>query len=907
MIAFTTWTPLVAHGQEGVRLSQTYPSDAIGSGARYDLSFDLPHQGMLDSYHFHRDAQRNPIPVSLYVLRNTLVAELLDLRRQIKLLLGGTEGLQAISPDKPRSFAAPAETISLYLLPGLERISDLSRLAPPGARPEDSDVAKYIEAHDDSEMGDAIRWLSEVEPRYDQALRKKLVAGLIFASSQVARYDAAIKFLNVDFWKTPEVRMAVYEENVHSARGSRLSQGVLTRQSPASLSLAIEQKKRESGYPQLIEDLKRLREIWLNQYRVLGVPHGGMPLYKSIYRQLHAYGFPEDTLIQRAPTTKIATQAVDIELPDDFDQGVQRGLRRLTEEGGDQFLTELTRAINPLINSALLSMLDENTEMLKRYTAERHYTGNKDSALLELAKEDSLWVLAAERYRYLGIEPELYSAHQQFDTYFASQERKRDKLRKWTYGLGIAASIASILTSFGGSTAVLAVSNRLLLLSNAIFIGQSTADYLKAAADARLSRGLYVGTSRVGSFEEVGGAGRAEKDALSFLIINGVLGFCDIVRISNVARHLRVAMIKGKNYVTLSANEIKAWKQSLEQTEFFASKLAPGALGFIRNVRTILSGNKQYMTLKAAVEFVAKKNGMAVEKVWDKIMAHPILGKWVSRQGEIVSKELRVFKRIVTRPEFLDEFIKLEASGFAIGIGSEIQGRGDAFNDELGYVVMNSVSGALATFSVVHIYFRNSKLTAARASVGDFRPRTLFDFTGKEKRGRHYTLVERGRAFRDRAVQFGVVGLMTNGITQGAFQGLGIAQGDQTWLEGMERGTKNIVYPIIFTMLWGNARYQLVETIATAARKNLSKDAANLIIDRAWFVNNNVGGYTYVTWARAFGVQKGGETAPLDLPEELGGMPLDAQDLKLVLEKSGGAYMKAHPPGPFGEAFDFLN
>ena len=81
----------------------------------YDFSLGIPNEGAIDLYH-NAYTTKDPVSNSLYVLRNSAVEDLLNTRRSLKVLLGGTERLRRVSGKYDLSFDVPGGVVDLYLL-----------------------------------------------------------------------------------------------------------------------------------------------------------------------------------------------------------------------------------------------------------------------------------------------------------------------------------------------------------------------------------------------------------------------------------------------------------------------------------------------------------------------------------------------------------------------------------------------------------------------------------------------------------------------------------------------------------------------------------------------------------------------------------------------------------------------
>src|SRR4051794_20699780 len=76
------------------------------SDPTYSISLDVPNRGLIDLRHGAFDS-RDSISSALYVLRNTAIEDLLNTRRSLKILLGGTDRARQVSRQSDLGFEVP--------------------------------------------------------------------------------------------------------------------------------------------------------------------------------------------------------------------------------------------------------------------------------------------------------------------------------------------------------------------------------------------------------------------------------------------------------------------------------------------------------------------------------------------------------------------------------------------------------------------------------------------------------------------------------------------------------------------------------------------------------------------------------------------------------------------------------
>jgi hypothetical protein len=369
------WTRTIAATLSGVLGINTLVSSltAHASGT-LQVSLGIPYQGTIDARHNALDG-RDRVANSLYLLRNTTVEDLLNTRRSLKILMGGTEHVRRVTRDETLGFAVPGTISDLYLH-GSE-----APLAP------------------------VIRWLNRVEPQYDAELRGRLLTGLMGVSAQLVTYDQQIKFIERDFWEVPEIKNQFEREVFAKTRE------LLTRMNNVKRVMDIDQAYANAQRAWLkqhkmtdqLSTLAGLREHLLDRYHLLGIEKGGKLLYERIYAVMEKHGFPEAKLVQPPVSRKLPQGTDPIELPTGFEAAIEGSLQNLAADASGElrFMAKIAPEANQAIDEALLESLRANTGRLIELGSEADYSGSRSSPLLALARYEDLWNTTLSKYSYL--------------------------------------------------------------------------------------------------------------------------------------------------------------------------------------------------------------------------------------------------------------------------------------------------------------------------------------------------------------------------------------------------------------------------------------------------------------------------------------------------------------------------
>jgi hypothetical protein len=904
------WVPRALADQESRPISRP----------TFAFSFDVPYHGALDAYH-NAYMSRDRISNSLYALRNTAVEDLLNTRRALKALIGGTARLHAMPGGKDLGFEVPGGVTNLYLL------GDLQTTARP-SRSESSDFADTISSHgiDQNtlpEIADTIRWIATQEPDYNEALRTRLLLGLAYVSAQLTKFDQQLKFIETDFWKDPDIAYQYHREEIQPVLQAQ-TQGAAAGggSAPSDLTNSHRQQIKRNWYErhQMIDVVSALaghREYLMDRYHLLGVEINGKPLYQVLYAAMEKQGFPSAGLKQPVSEHRLPGGSDPIPLPDVFEKAVNAAFDRNTAaDSQGNFLSELYRVGNPRIDDALLQSLRANSDRLEALTSEIHYDGSRSSKLLELARYEDLWAATLDKYGYLSGIIDLQGGHDEIASYFKRRDKTAKHVKWVVYGVGIGIGIAATVFSFGTAAeagALLGVPLRAWLIGSAtITSGQAYIDYVDSSESAKVAQGLFLGTAHVGSYSEMTGALELKKQDFHFLLASLIMLGVEARVLSLLAKARPIIVAGGRMVVRLTKEELKILRQAVINVTQRAEIMAPmgrALISAVRNLSQLATGGVDvFMGAEAAIPMLARELKVAPSVILAKLESNAVVGNLF--KGARLRNEV---SKIMARPSFFRTLLQQQAISMSVGIVTEAAARGKAmFGDELPDFLNDMAQGALVTFALVYIGSPTvaaghaAEVAAARERIGmgPARIRTEGGFFQENSFGK---LMKQGG-------QNMIVGLAVNGTTTGVselVQYIG-DRGNPNARSGADHAKSaalNAGYGALFMGISSNLRFAGYSWLQNNISRFIKNEpTAKIVLTSASVGNNLFGGWSYVKIAKAVGVMRDGGSTSVSIPA--GGAEaeeLDPSITGLALEDLGGAYFRVEGDSTAADyMFDFL-
>jgi len=852
--------------------------------ATLNVSFDIPEGGQIDMYHSittHRDNLSN----AMYVLRNTTVEDLLNTRRGLKILLGGTERGRKVSGDPQLTFAAPGGVIDLFMLGGLGREYSQNEPKPLVQAPSHG-------IDDDGVPGIAgpVNWLSSQEPAFDPALRLQMVRGLIYISAQLSKIDQALKYFQKDFWDNSKIADEFYLQQVEKLKKESLEQG-----KEAPLLILTDHLKQEwmdeHGMTDTLAALAGQREYLLDRYHLLAIEVDKVPLYQHIYDALEKVSFPDNAMVQKVTVEHLPPGIEPIPFATEFESQVDQQLERMGQADGAQMVEESAYFVDSKIDKALLISLKNNTEKLEELTRDTDFTG-AGSPMADLAQYDDLWDVAQKRYGYLAGMINFKEARESSKKYIKAVEDSKAKLRYTAYGVGIGLGIVGTIATMGTGAEVVALgltAKQILFGASLVTTAQAGFDYVDSKKSATLARGLYLGSAKNGSYKLTKETQIVSEESYQYLIVNLVMLGCQLPLVSALSKG-RAILTNGKNtFVALHEPEIQMIREAIAKVAPRAQALAPLGKALLATARNLLGQQAMFnemVTLNQAVIRVAAQLKTTPAKIYEVLKKTPIVNKLITGWEE----------RVMVTPDFLASMIREQGASFTVGMVAEYMARGDNLPNELNWVALDTFTSAVLTAGLV---WWDAKTPA---SIKLNLPRHMFD-KGLSPLQRATIF---GKRFRNNFIMGWGVHLPTD-LAINAYQHA--KNPDEKSLgDRLEYIGKSGLLSSILLGVSSNIRFQgmsKLEDVLLARMKN-DPNKAKIILYSSSLANNLFGNYTYIMAAKATGVQS---SAPMleatDEAEDLyerelakdpdaqkyGFKPVSGAFIKLEQENDAAAYL----------------
>lgn len=866
LILFQSSLPAFAH-------HPPYPDDVAFT---VRVTNRIPLEGWIDS-RVGVSNTKDPQTLALHTLRATVVQDLLETRKGLKALLGGTTRLTALhrservkskSPDD-RTFEVPSEITDLF---GSETLGKKGVLEPT-----DSSVAK------------AIDWLhssaSETESTFDADTRRKLSLGLAVTSIAIVRLDTLIRFLDIDYFKDSNVAEALSREVVSPAFEARNGPGQRTENTDfAGFSKrSIGHWRARIGYERLVMTLRVQRENLLDRYHLLAYAdtrtrwlikptRAEAPLYQRIYDVLEEkFGFPDASLALKPVSAKLPKDIEELTLPDTFDRLLFARLDAIRKSPGvDAFAQQLLVPLNDSIDSALIGALRANTERLRSL-------GKAGSAVVKaktewgrLASMDEVWSSAAAQFDYLDPQIQFEKQKQAIQTELQRQDKNAKIIKYSVYAGAVGLGVVGIVGSLGTAAPVLGLGARWWFVSSGVGVtGRSVVDYSDAHAQYRFLETLYTGSAKSGTHASTAAAYQLTAEQFAFLASSVVVLMCDaaIFTMLSKASVIRPPGAKAPR-VSLTPGALTATRNAIakavERVEYFV----PYGRGFIFSLKRLARMNaapraQRLMSLDDALTQGALELNTSKSSLLTKLKAHPVMNNLVTRYRNRIQADPTLFATM--RREMI-------VSAVADLVG-EVTARGDHFADELDEVgknlVMSVILGAAITLNASPV---RAAVQAKPTLFAHLNDRTFVRSLPEDALTDGFSALRRG------AVSNFKFGLSAMAIASGGTELLAWAHDPSEYnaREGLESMFWNTLYSGTFIGVSSSFRFGAMQSINSRITEALdgnpklmirlrglgSSGGRTLTVDPAsalpWgvsFINNAFGAWHFTKIARWIGIQ----------------------------------------------------
>lgn len=933
-----TWLPQ-AWASPGANSAISIPS--------YTLSLGIPNRGDIDAYH-NAYKDRDLISNSLYLLRNTAIEDLLNTRRSLKVLLGGTANARRIAKDPNLGFEVPGGITDLYLLGDLgatararpsqnsssvdaqELALDLDTAipAPIGSQQQ----SHGIDTDSVPAIAEPLHWLSKSKPEYDANLRGRLLMGLAFVSAQLVKYDQQLKFLERDFWEEPSIRNQFDREVLVPLRKSlkKMTGGKGNFMIGFDHYADLAKRSWLTGHEMdsVFAVLAGHREYLMDRYHLLGISVEGRPLYQRIYAEMEKLGFPSAQMVQPVVEKKLPSGSDPIPMPEAFEKALDAALGDISETSASlRFLSKLSEVGNAKVDNALLQSLRANTDRLADLAAQLHYDGSRSSPLLALARYEDLWDATISKFAYLEGVVDLQGAKKELREHWDRRDKTNRRIRYATFALAIGIGIAALAMTGGtaaaaassaveggeAAIALLGIPLRSWIVGSGMIaeVGLSYSVYVDTKEKAKVAEGLYLSTKESASRADMINAIEMKESDFRFLVGSLVcMGFSSI-QILKLAAVRNITMRAGQVFVKITNKEIAALKKGLGRIAIRAEVLAPlgrAMLAIARGTLGITVSQSRAMTLGDAIASVARQMKLSTAVVAARLEAAPGIGRlikgWKVRQlsSQIIIEEelVKLAAGLVDSVpgSFAQRMITNQLRNAAISVVAERLARGEEMLGEqkaefIGDMIRGSLITAVLTFNGQAL-----RPGAEEAIYGTSRLNVKTEGFWASGAGQ----------FTRNATSNAAWGMIINGSSSSAQELIQFARDDSkdapSFSDRFWKVAKGTAWSGLTLGLSSTTRYTIFQNWVEPYIANSIKfrPLAKIVIQAAWTGNDLFGSWSYVHFGQKWKFLDGGDNEVDEYSPES-----SWNVRKLLVEETVPAYFKTDTDAVGAEyLFDFL-
>ena len=560
---------------------------------------------------FHRAFDKDDMEENaVYVLRNTLVRELLQTRKELKYFIGGVQRAREIALDDNLNFELDRSVCNLYL-----ENCDADSINIEAERIGQTGTAMFVRTPL-YEIHQAISDIYLTKIDYDVDVRIKLVLGLIHLSALLTKLDRYIIYFKRDVWQHKNL-LPVNECDDEPGRDFIPYQYVGRKNCLAKL--------RTDG-KKITDFLAYYRSMIINHYHILvtSVRYDSRSeqLYKLFYRELEKIGFPplHKPLKPRKNYRKLSW-------PADFEDRIQTAMHHLETE--DKLKIVFPR-INNYLDMALLSALKANSAALQQLGKDIHF--HPASPLMLLTADERLWQKAEEEYSYLTPVIDFSGVKQTLEQKRIEKQRKNAKIKKFSNYVAIGFGVLGLANTVRlppllrkrHLTASLA-----WLVAGGILTYNELSDFIRNGAKINNMINGYFGNGRDNrDVEELHGALQTRRRDKQSLILSLLLLGADLAFLNKLTK------VFSRLYVKITRdNRIR------DGADVIASRLKTKVANNYRTLKSTMGNFKDRFYannphIERALQFLGKTWGVP-RKVLDRTL-YRIVPR--SRLEEIIKK-----------------------------------------------------------------------------------------------------------------------------------------------------------------------------------------------------------------------------------------------------------------------------
>jgi hypothetical protein len=866
-------------GQALANTSQNeLPLNLKNSGTSVINYPSLPHAGHVDSFHTiqnKEDLNHLRLEQAMHGFRFLKTIDLLRSRKAFKELLGSRNSVQR----KHVNYDVPEEVKNIFLA------SDGVKILP-------------IEV--------LVKQIEETKYELPQLDREDVIKTLTILSTVLAAIDHSLKYYAETIWEHPAIKETVAKYNLEmNMIFIRMGKDIyIPANSHHGLRRAkIEWKAKWNSeestvrYDDKVSELLGQKSWILNQYPILGILHKSSPIYKHFYRglkNLHkAANLPVVGTILNGGNVRLGIskyrylkniqtqektfqssierrglnfpdqeeyQAVnfpvnqfELSAPKYFQEKLQKVWEHYKNDKSwfNKYLSK--QNIAKYFDEALLIALKANTDFLKDLNSTREYAENP-VPFYKIAEQDAVW----ERLKInFQIQDQvLEDTKSEFIRVVQKIKDKKEFINTIITSAGVvllAAGVVALAFTTGG------LGMGLIFASTPFFPIAAQRKYSLSKRYEEVSTNLYYSSKNSADYFQTRNAIKiSQSDASHFQLAVLLSAFVCLKPLGKAIEvgvtYSSKGIMKAVKITAAGVSKIKSVATNITQSILAETKLGQNLMSRISNMKPVVVSAPE---VASTTSQFAEKTKVIVEKFKTKFM-DDYMERGPLRQGvkKNILKKMGVYTRELT--------VELAALLY-----SEIKIRGDKFDEEIGYVIMNAIYSVLLISVVVY-----------RASATTYRIWDDID-------AKNYARAFKGFAVEGAkmGVTAGVVSIPVTfgwefiryfsefGDTDKEFSDYMMNAFNITLLYAVFLGVSSPIRSQMVYMRWNREsqkRYltEFKALYGTKFSRKYGKVLAEFELVPLSFVNNMIGTGGGAWLSRVLGMTKIEDEAPEDLPEE---------------------------------------
>ena len=785
----------------------------VGTGS---VSFhsEIPYGGNIDSFHNVKDQKLDDLSKAFYAFRHMKNVDLLRARKAYKEIYYSFNDINKVDSSHPQ-FEIP------------------------------KNVYHVNNAKDHASMeniGTLVEQIKQNKPAQNNAKATKMIESLALVSSKIVEIDRYIKALTGDAFFDEEYGKSLsqnfrkryfhgdlkpcFKINDFPERYG-ISQALMQASKRATKDFILNRADVKNKIMQLMAT----KDFLLNKYPLLSIKDkDDVPFYQNIYKSMEQkLGFPKANMAINLSKFNILEDKIEFE--DDFGELMNLSLTKLKNSDWKQ---TLLHSLKGKFKNTIEKAVNNNTYWLEKLNKTIKYEDNLNPFFF-LGMDEHNWINAKKSFPYIK-DSVWVNAKLKFKKLLKEKEQnekfKDDVLTYSSYALG-AVGVISLFVPFVGP----AIGVSILSASAGMVVANSFIKYRKSKEFAALSTKLFSATKESGNIYENEEYIEIEEQDLTNLMLSSVLSLTlargplgslsgKFISVIGKAGAPVVRMTK-KNYLKIKQSLAKNSSQTVLKSSLGKSLVGNSIKA--DHINPLLG----HGYIKTQLKSSASKLNLSVKQLKEKFIKSDFYFKHFSAGNS------KIFGRELSREMMVETGAMIYAEYLA---------RGDKFQEELPFVVMNVLLAMGITSTIVSKNFRPLNSPANNNTS----TRRMWDQglnTGERARIWYRSGAEMA------ALTLPIMAVSSTGVEAWMYH-QAIQNGEDPKIsEHLTRAALNTIYTTLFLAVATTPRAQFVFKASERASASLSPTMARAVTFPLSTANNVSGSYVYSTMAQSLGIQ----------------------------------------------------